>query len=125
MLATPEVLTTAADESTMSNRAFILSTLAESDVDHFQVEVAAGQALNVYCGSRTAGSGITDLQATILNPDGTTVAMATETETEGVAIRDQAVSPGTYIVRLSRGAQLSDVTGNWVRCGFVAAAPSM
>ena len=32
-------------------------------------------------------------------------------------------SAGTYLVRLSKAGQLADVSGNWGRCGFVAAMP--
>jgi hypothetical protein len=31
---------------------------------------------------------------------------------------------GTYLLKLSKGSQDSEVTGNWVRCGVALGAPS-
>ena len=54
------------------------------------------------------------------------LATSTETVTEAAAIRDLVVTPGTYLLRLDRGAQITDpaaVTGTWVRCGLIVAPP--
>lgn len=122
---TPEVLTQTPDATDMTRReAFVLADLPVGDTDWFGVEVMTGENVNVACGSRTAGSGIQDLRARVYDSTGMTeLATATETATETLAIRDLVVAPGTYLVRLDRGAQTADVTGTWVRCGIVAAPP--
>lgn len=127
---TPEVLTQTPDATVPEQReAFIRPDLPEADVDWYSFEVMAGENINVGCGSRTAGSGIEDLTATVFASTGTSsepgmeLAAATETATEGIAILDLVAAPGTYLLRLDRGAQISGVTGTWVRCGIVVAPP--
>ena len=129
---TPEVLTQAPDATVMTQReAFVLADLPVGDTDWFQFEVMTGENVNVACGSRTAGSGIQDLQAQVYPSSRTTdpgvVALetATETATETLVISDLVAAPGTYLLRLDRGAQTSDVTGTWVRCGIVVSPPAM
>lgn len=124
--ATPEVLTQTPDPDIAGRRAaFILLDLPEADVDWLQVDVMTGEALTVVCGSRTSGSGIQDLRATVFDSTGVTeMATSTETATDVVLIDGMTVSPGTYLVRVDRGAQSADVTGQWVRCGIIAAPPA-
>ncbi len=127
--ATPEMLSFSPDEDDMqTDEAFVLAQLPVGDTDYFAVTSAAGDVLNVSCGSRTSGSGIQDLRVEVTSADGATVlGMATETETENAFVQNLTPpAPGDYRVRLTRGAQISDVTGTWVRCGIrVGPMPSM
>jgi len=61
-----------------------------------------------------------------MDPGAMVLATSTETVTEAATIRDLVVTPGTYLLRLDRGAQITDpdvVTGTWVRCGVIVAPP--
>lgn len=109
-----------------SQRGFVLATLADDDTDHFTIEVGAAQLVSVSCGSRSNGSGVLDLAVTLLDAAGATeLASATETATANAFIDAHAIdTAGSYVVRLSRGAQASGVSGAWVRCGVTVAPPS-
>lgn len=128
--ATPEVLTFSgnpnAPEGFTRRSAFILAALGDGDVDHFGIDVAASEQVRVVCGSRSAGSGVIDLEITLLDATGTTtVASATETATEAALIDAVTVpSAGRYLVRLTKASQDSVVMGDFVRCGFHLDAPA-
>lgn len=132
LLATPEAIALEPSPTDATvRRGFILADLAEADTDHFSIDVRMGEEAGVFCGSRDSGSGIEDLMVEILTVDAavppveTVVDMGTETETEGVSLEAPAATADvTYIVRLTRGAQLAGVTGQWVQCGFAAAPPA-
>lgn len=106
---------------------FLLAQLGDSDTDYFSIDVIEGEHANVYCASRSAGSGVVDLTVTLMDSTGATdLAHGTETATEGAFIEDFALSAaGTYLVRLTKASQDAEVTGDWVRCGIHldAAAP--
>ena len=82
--------------------------------------------MSVFCGSRTAGSGVVGLQAALTDSTGTTVIeMDSESATEGVAIEEASVSAaGTYLLRLTKGSQDPMVSGDWVRCGVLVGPPA-
>ena len=107
-------------------RGFVLADLAAGDTDHFSFNVAdASHRVTVVCGSRSSGSGIQDLQVQLIEAavPGTVISMDTETATEAAFIQQATVSnTGSHVIRISRGAQITDVTGQWVRCG-VAIGP--
>jgi len=110
-----------------AERAFIGATVGDGDTDFYSLEVTdASEVVSIFCGSRTAGSGVVDLQAALTDSTGTTVIeMATETATDGIAIQEASVSAaGTYLLRLTKGSQDAEVTGNWARCGVVVGPPA-
>lgn len=111
----------------MITRGFIISSLASpTDVDVFSFAVPAGQQINAFCGSQSAGSGVRMLQAQIVDEAGTVLGMGGETAVEGVAITEiMPPAAGTYYLRLSAGSQSPEISGNFVRCGVALAAPAM
>lgn len=119
--ATPDVVVLETQAGSMYRVGRVLANLPALDIDHFSIETTGTEAINVFCDSRSVGSGIADLEVTLLSADGTEeITSATESATEGIEILDQAVPvAGTYLVRLTRGAQDSEITGEWVRCAFV------
>ena len=121
-----QVMMLVADDATPTFReAFVRSDLPEGDVDWFQVDVASGEALSVICGSRTSGSGVMDLRATVFDSTGATeMGTSTEMPAMNAFIDELSVSPGDYLIRVDRGAQVADVTGAWARCRFIAAPPA-
>lgn len=125
---TAEALTLEANpEVTGLRQVFLLSTLGDGDVDHFQVELMDGEAISVFCGSRTSGSGVVGLTAAVLDETGATeIASGTETAMEAVALEEVATASGatTYLVKLSKGSQDAEVTGDWARCQIRAAPPA-
>jgi hypothetical protein len=123
--ATAEPLTLADDDGDGISNGFILAELPDADVDHFSFAVEAGDVVSAFCGSRTAGSGVIDLTATITDVTGVTeLGSDTETATEAVAIEELDVGgAGTYLLRLEKDSQDAEVTGDWVRCG-VAVGPA-
>lgn len=123
---TPEAITFAAGAEPMTRVGYILAQLGTTDTDFYSIDVMAGEQVSVYCGSRTSGSGVVDLQAAVLDATGTTtLGMATETAAMPIAIADLAVpAAGTYLVRLTKASQDAVVTGEWVRCGIVLAPPA-
>ena len=125
VVATPEPITLELDTTTMLRRGFVLATLGDADTDFYSFDVMTGEAVSVFCGSRSSGSGVVGLQAAVLDSTGTTtVSMGTETEIAGASIRDAAATPGTYVLRLTKTSQDAEVTGNWVRCGIAVGAPT-
>ncbi|RZO55205.1 MAG: hypothetical protein EVA89_26400 [Sandaracinaceae bacterium] len=126
--ATPEPLSfEAIMDVPDAERAFIGATVGDGDTDFYSLEVTdASEVVSIFCGSRTAGSGVVDLQAALTDSTGTTVIeMATETATDGIAIQEASVSAaGTYLLRLTKGSQDAEVTGNWARCGVVVGPPA-
>jgi hypothetical protein len=120
-ITTPELVTIEGSPPS----GFLLATLGDGDVDHFAIEMQDGELVTVACGSRTSGSGVVDLTATLLDSTGTmTLATSTETAIDGAFIEDQAVpAAGTYILRLTKALQDADVTGTWVRCGIYITLP--
>ena len=64
--------------------------------------------------------------AELTDSTGTTVIdSATETATEAVAIEEADVGgAGTFLLRLTKGGQDAEVTGDWVRCGVAVGPPS-
>lgn len=108
------------------SRAFIAATLPVGDTDHFSFQVDnPAHVVTAVCGSRSSGSGIDALTVELTNDAGVAFASAVETATESAVIENQAVSgAGTYLLKLTRGAQLGDVTGNFVRCGIAIGAAS-
>jgi len=125
--ATPEALSFMAHPRLPdTDAAYILATLGDGDTDFFSLEVTdASDVVSIFCGSRTAGSGVVDLQAALTDSTGTTVIeMATETATEGIAIAEASVSSGTYLLRLTKGSQDATVTGDWARCGILIGPPA-
>ena|GEM_PF-1362994 len=106
-----------------SDRAgYIISALPDGDTDHYKIELQPNEKVSVFCGSRTAGSGIIDVTAYVRDKSGMTLATGTESATVSIAIRDVTVTSSIAYIQLDRGAQLTDVTGDWVRCGIRAAA---
>ncbi len=109
-----------------TRRGFVLARVGDGDTDHFSFDVMGTEQINVFCGSATAGSGVQGLTATVLDSTGAPVPMgaATETASVAIAIRELAVSPGTYLLRLTKTGQDAAVTGTWVRCGVGLAPPA-
>lgn len=126
VLATPEVITLTAPTGTVDLRnGFVIAQLSPTDVDHFAVDVLAGEQVAASCGAETSGSGLRGLSVALLDSTGTSVAMATETVAAGGAnIMPTTVAPGQYIFRLTATSQDPVVTGSWVRCGFRAVIPA-
>lgn len=125
--ATPETIALAANPNAPGTRSgFVLASLGDGDVDHFSITTMGDEVVSVACGSRSLGSGVVDLTATLLDSTGATeIASATESETVGVRIINQAVpAAGEYLVRLTKGSQDSEVVGDWVRCGIHVAPPA-
>ena len=124
--ATAEAISQRPADDDNIRRGFILAQLPEGDTDYYSVQVLAGEVLTVACRSRTAGSGILDLTVAIIDITGATeIVSDTETDTDNVFHDGIDVGePGTYLVRLTRGAQDPEVTGTWVRCGFVTGPPT-
>ena len=126
--ATAEAITLEAVTGTPEvRRRFVLSMLPDGDTDHYSVALNDGEALSVYCGSRTGGSGVVDLTAAVLDATGATeLATATETATEPIALEDAVTASGatTYLVRLTKASQDAEVTGDWARCQIRAAPPA-
>jgi len=107
-------------------RGFILPRVGDGDMDYFSFDVMGTEQLNVFCGSASAGSGVQGLTATVFDSTGTTeLVSASETATTDIAIRDfSAVSPGNYLLRITKTGQDAEVTGNWARCGIALAPPT-
>ena len=127
LIATPEALTLSPlDGVPDTDAGYVLARLGADDTDHFSFEVAAGDVVSVFCGSRPSGSGVQGLTATVLSADGlTTVGTSTETATTGVEIEEATVAAaGTYVLRLTKTGQDPAVTGDWVRCGVVVGPPA-
>ena len=125
-IATPDPITLADADADGISTGFILAQIPDGDTDHFSFDVEAGDVVSVFCGSRTAGSGVIDLQAQLSDPTGATVyGTATETATDGIAITEADVggAAGTVVLQLTKGSQDAEVTGTWVRCG-VAVGPA-
>jgi hypothetical protein len=122
--ATADDLTFAATAAGRSG--FILADLNDGDTDHFNtVMTNAGEEISVVCGSQTLGSGVTGLSVAVLNPDGSVLAMDSETATHAPLIEDRATTAGTiYTIRLTKTGQSPTVTGDWVRCGVHLAVPA-
>ena len=114
--STPETISIASD----TGDGYVLAHLPDGDTDYYAFDVADGQVVSISCGSRTRGSGVIDLQGTLLDPTGpTTIVSATETDTDPLRITDQAVpAAGTYLLELTRGSQDPEVSGDYVRCGI-------
>ena len=123
---TPEALTLADADGDGVKTGFIKAELLDGDTNHYSIAVEAGEVVSVFCGSRTAGSGVIDLMAELTDSTGTTVIdSATETATEAVAIEEADVGgAGTFLLRLTKGGQDAEVTGDWVRCGVAVGPPS-
>lgn len=126
--ATPEALSFEAVMGVPgAERAFIGANVGDGDTDFFSLEVTdATEVVSIFCGSRTAGSGVVGLQAALTDSTGTTVIeMDSESATEGVAIEEASVSAaGTYLLRLTKGSQDPMVSGDWVRCGVLVGPPA-
>ena len=102
------------------NSFFVLAHLPDGDVDYFKVDLAANQRLTVVCRSRSAGSGIVDLTASVHTGDGEEVSSDVEDATRAY-LRDGnpgLTEAGPLYIKLSKAGQLEDVTGNFVRCGI-------
>jgi hypothetical protein len=98
----------------------VLAHLPDDDVDYFKVDLAANQRLTVVCRSRSAGSGIVDLTASVLTGDGEEISSDVEDATRAY-LRDAnpgVTEAGPLYIKLSKAGQLEDVTGNFVRCGI-------
>jgi hypothetical protein len=102
---------------------FVLVDLPDGDSDHFKFEVKAGEDVYVSCGSRTSGSGILDLTATVTDLGGTVIAANTETATSAAVLSKMTITSTLAYLRLSRGAQDMEVSGQWARCGIRAGVP--
>lgn len=127
--ATPEMLEfTPVEGMETVERAFVLAQLPAGDTDYFVVNAGAGNVISATCGSRTSGSGIQDLTVELTDTAGMLLAGATATETPTDNAFIEAFmppAPGEYRVRLTRGAQIADVSGAWVRCGITVGPPAM
>ncbi|MCC6872879.1 MAG: PPC domain-containing protein [Sandaracinaceae bacterium] len=128
VIGTPETITLADDMGV--RRGYVLARLTDGDVDHFAVDLMAGDEILVVCGSRTSGSGVTGLSLRLTNADGTMeIGTDTETDTEAAVIGGDAMNPltvatgGTYVFRIQKTGQDAEVTGDWVRCGVAAQQP--
>lgn len=126
LVATPEAIAFMAGAQPMTRTGFVLATLGDADTDHYSIDVMAGERVNVFCGSRTSGSGVVGLQAALMDATGTTtIAMASETPTMAIAIQNAMVpAAGTYLLRLTKTSQDAEVTGDWVRCGILLGPPT-
>jgi hypothetical protein len=102
---------------------FILTDMPFGDVDNLKFEVKTGEEVAVYCGSRSSGSGIQQLTATVTDMSGTMIGTGTETATSGISLSEMTITSTMGYVRLSRGEQDMEVTGQWVRCGIRAGIP--
>ena len=106
--------------SETSRAGYIISALPDGDTDHYKINLQPNEKVSVFCGSRTAGSGIVDVTASVRDQSGTTIATGTESATISIALRDLVVTSSVAYIQLDRGPQLMDVTGDWVRCGIRA-----
>lgn len=125
--ATAEALTLADDDGDGISTGFILAELPAADVDYFSFPVEAGDVVSAFCGSRTAGSGVVGLTATITDATGVTeYGTDSETATTAIAIEEADVGggAGTFLLRLEKDSQDSEVEGDWVRCGVAVGPPA-
>lgn len=123
---TPEPITLEPrEEQPMMRSGFILADIGDGDTDYFSITTMGSEQVNVYCGSRSSGSGVVDLQLTLFDETGATeIVSATETAAEGAFIESAAVpSAGTYLVRMTKASQDPEVTSTFARCGFHVAPP--
>lgn len=125
--ATAETLTLEDDDEDGIFTAFVLAQVGDGDTDFFSIDVTdAAHVVSVFCGSRSAGSGVIDLEAALTDATGVTlIDSATESATEGLALEEVAVSAaGTHLVRLTKDSQDGEVTGTWARCGVAVGPPA-
>ena len=124
--ATAEPLTLADADGDGIRTGFIRATLGPADVDHYSFDVAAGEVVSIFCSSRTAGSGVIGLSASLTDVTGVTVLGGdTETATESIVIEEVDVGgAGTYLLRLTKVEQDPEVIGDWARCGVAVGAPA-
>jgi len=120
---TREGAETIAMSSATTRSGFILSDLGFGDVDNFKFEVQAGEQVAVACGSRSSGSGIQELTATVTDMSGAMVGSGTETATSGISLQELTITSTIGYLTLTRGSQDMSVTGQYVRCGVRAAIP--
>ena len=106
--------------SETSRAGYIISALPDGDTDFYKINLQPDEKVSVFCGSRTAGSGIVDVTANVIDQSGMTIATGTESATISIALRDVVVTSSVAFIQLDRGPQLMDVTGDWVRCGIRA-----
>lgn len=118
-LATAEVRPLAA-RTDGSRASFVLSHLPDGDVDYFAVVPADGEMLTVVCGSAVNGSGVQGLRVRLLDAQGQVVAEATEPADDLARIEDQTVTSTAYVA-LDKTGQDPAVSGDFVRCGIIAA----
>ena len=110
-----QALMFADDEGT--DRGYIITRIGDGDTDHFSFDVTGTDRVSVFCGSATAGSGVQGLTAAIMDSTGATVIrMATETPPAAVSIDEYDTGAGSFLLRLTKTGQDSEVTGNWARC---------
>lgn len=146
---TPEANDAANDSSTTPDpieftgdavqQAFILSTLGDGDVDHWSLAPRADEIAVVSCSSRLGGSGVEDLEVSILTGAGAVLNRCGEdaaspcTDTESLAeggiglvagAFGDTLDPTTYLLRIRKGGQVAGVVGNWVRCGVQTGPPA-
>jgi len=127
VVATPETIALTANPDVAGLRSgFILANIGDADTDYYSITTMGTEQVSVTCGSRSLGSGVVDLTVALFDSTGTTqIATDTETETEGATLEDVAVpAAGTYLVRLTKGSQDTEVTSTFVRCGFHVQPPT-
>lgn len=103
---------------------FVLLKLPTGDVDYLSFTVQGTEQISAVCSSMFGGAGIRDL--TIDVRDAADVLLASATEMPGMSAFVQNVtvtSTGTYYLRVSRGAQDPEVTGDWSRCAVRTTTP--
>ncbi len=117
--------TEGAQEIVMSDglrrRGLLLSVLQPGDVDHYRFEAHEGELLLASCEARSAGSGVLGLSAELFDPEGETLAVARETDSEAL-LMDEITAPadGSHVLRLESTGLHSEVFGDWVRCVVLA-----
>jgi hypothetical protein len=107
--------------------AFFLSHVSERDVDYFRFDGRAGQSASLYCDSAEGGSGLVGLTVSLRDEADNVLLEATEDPAAprppgtALALEDVAVpNAGSLYVRTTKGSQLPDVVGDWVRCAIYA-----
>jgi hypothetical protein len=124
--ATPEALTFGANGLTN-----IVAQLPDGDVDHFSFESTAAGRIGIRCQGESVGSGVRDLELTVLEAGGGVIATAVASTNptraqlllcpalDSACLNDGgAVYPGagSYLLRLRKGAQVQGVDGVAVFC---------
>jgi hypothetical protein len=123
---TPQDAETIEMPGSPQRRGLLLSTLPDDDVDYYQFEALAGDAITVACEGESGGSGVRDLRVELRDRDGTTLLAGIESPDENLQLEGlEITTPTTLFLRLSgegadaESGEAFDVEP-WARCVVIA-----